>query len=341
MHALSVVILLWLLLSPSLSSAQDAPAVVAPDAFEQNKRLGRGVNVIGYDPLWKDKAKARFQEEHFRLIREAGFNHVRINLHPFRDSRSDAGNAIPEDYFKKLDWAIEHALANKLSVIIDFHEFNAMARDPAGLKERFLGAWTRIAERYKDQPRDVLFEILNEPNGKLTPELWNQFLKEALTIIRKSNPTRTVIIGPAQWNSIDQLDKLALPEADRNIIATVHMYTPFEFTHQGAPWTNRKDKVGVAWNGTDKERETITRLLDRAQAWSQKQRRPIYLGEFGVYDKAEMASRVRYLSFVAREAEKRDWSWAYWQFDSDFVLYDIRGKHWIEPLRDALLPPAK
>lgn len=23
-------------------------------AFDQNKRLGRGVNIIGYDPLWKD-----------------------------------------------------------------------------------------------------------------------------------------------------------------------------------------------------------------------------------------------------------------------------------------------
>jgi endoglucanase len=26
-------------------------------AFEQNKRLGRGVNIIGYDPLWKDASK--------------------------------------------------------------------------------------------------------------------------------------------------------------------------------------------------------------------------------------------------------------------------------------------
>ena len=53
-----------------------------PDPQELNKRLGRGVNIIGYDPLWKSRDKARFQEKHFRLIAEAGFSHVRVNLHP-------------------------------------------------------------------------------------------------------------------------------------------------------------------------------------------------------------------------------------------------------------------
>jgi endoglucanase len=305
------------------------------DAFEQNKRLGRGVNVLGYDPIWKDRSRGRFQAEYFRLIHEAGFNHVRINLHPFRD----CGNTITDSYFQTLDSAVEQALANKLMVIVDFHEFTAMARDPNGLRDRFLAMWTQISQRYKDQPGEVLFEILNEPNGKLTAELWNKHLSEALAIIRRTNPVRTVVIGPAQWNQIGQLDKLELPDADRNIIVTIHFYTPMEFTHQGASWTGQRDKTGVPWNDTPKEKETITTLFDQAQAWSKKHNRPIHLGEFGVYDKAEMSSRVRYLDFVTREAEKRDWSWAYWQFDSDFVLYDIPGKHWIEPVRDALIPP--
>ena len=30
----------------------------AVDAFEQNKNLGRGVNIIGYDPLWRSKEQA-------------------------------------------------------------------------------------------------------------------------------------------------------------------------------------------------------------------------------------------------------------------------------------------
>jgi endoglucanase len=47
---------------------------------------------------------------------------------------------------------------------------------------------------------------------------------------------------------------------------------------------------------------------------------------------------VRYTDFVARAAEKFGWSWAYWQFDSDFIVYNINEDHWVEPIRDALLP---
>jgi endoglucanase len=75
------------------------------------------------------------------------------------------------------------------------------------------------------------------------------------------------------------------------------------------------------------------------QSWANKHDRPIYLGEFGVYDKAETPSRVRYLDFIARQAEKFGWSWACWRFDSDFVLYDISKQQWNKPVLDALQPP--
>jgi endoglucanase len=50
---------------------------------------------------------------------------------------------------------------------------------------------------------------------------------------------------------------------------------------------------------------------------------PILLGEFGAYDKAPLESRVRYTEFVVRTAEALGWSWAYRQFDSDFILWDM------------------
>jgi endoglucanase len=52
---------------------------VAIDAFEQVKQMGRGVNIIGYDPLWKDFSKARFKERHFERIHDAGFQTVRVS----------------------------------------------------------------------------------------------------------------------------------------------------------------------------------------------------------------------------------------------------------------------
>ena len=70
-----------------------------------------------------------------------------------------------------LDWAVDQSLSNELMVILDLHEFHAMGADPMANKERFLATWKQLAERYKGCPGEVIFEILNEPNKELTPEL--------------------------------------------------------------------------------------------------------------------------------------------------------------------------
>lgn len=310
----------------------------AMDAFEQNRRLGRGVNIIGYDPIWRARDQVRFQARYFRLLKEAGFNSVRINLHPFRAMRRDKNWALESEWLKTLDWAVEHATGQGLMVILDFHEFGAMGDAPEANKDRFLAFWREIATRFRDAPDSVVFEILNEPNKKLTPELWNQYLAQALAIIRTSNPTRTVIVGPGFWNSIDHLHELELPEGDLNLIVTVHYYKPMAFTHQGAAWTGQRDKIGVEWLGNEPERQAMKADFDKVAAWAKEHRRPIFVGEFGAYDKGPMESRARYTTAVARLAESLGWSWAYWQFDSDFILYDVQRDAWVEPIRDALIP---
>jgi len=73
-------------------------------------------------------------------------------------------------------------------------------------------------------------------------------------------------------------------------------------------------------------------------AWAKENNRPIFLGEFGAYDKAPIESRVRYTDFVARTAESLGWSWAYWQFDSDFILWDMKADKWVDPILHALIP---
>jgi hypothetical protein len=308
-------------------------------AFAVNQRLGRGVNIIGYDPIWQDRAKARFKEGYFGRIREAGFTSVRINLHPFKHMDPASGYALKPSWLETLDWAVQGALAARLAVILDMHEFGAMAEDPAGRKAAWLAFWKQIAPRFKDAPDDVVFELLNEPNQALTPEMWNEYLKEGLAIVRATNPTRTVIVGPGRWNSIDALPALVLPEDDRNLIVTVHYYTPMEFTHQGAPWVKEhKDRLGVRWAGTDHERRRIDMDFARAQEWAAAHDRPVLLGEFGAYDKGEMDSRARYTAAVARAAERLGWSWAYWQFDSDFVAYDVARDAWVDAIRRALIP---
>ena len=53
---------------------------------------------------------------------------------------------------------------------------------------------------------------------------------------------------------------------------------------------------------------------------------------------ADIDSRVRYTSYLARTAESLGWAWTYWQFDSDFIVYDIAKDDWVQPIWKALVP---
>jgi endoglucanase len=323
---------------PLVLAGSPARAAERVDPVEQVKRLGRGVNIIGYDPIWRHFEEARFKERHFKLIREAGFQTVRINLHAFAHMDRSRDHRLDPAWLSTLDWAVRSALAADLMVVLDLHNYNDFAKDPVGLKPRFLAFWRQVAPRFKDAPDRVLFEVLNEPNGKLTPALWNEYLHEALAIIRETNPARSLVVGPPLWNGIDHLDDLRLPDDDRNIVVTVHYYEPMTFTHQGAPWNTETAQLsGVKW-GTDAERRRVEEDFGRVQQWSKAHDRPILLGEFGAYDKADTESRVKYTAHVARTAESLGWAWTYWQFDSDFIVFDIDRDRWVEPILRALVP---
>jgi endoglucanase len=306
-------------------------------AFRQNARLGRGVNIIGYDPRWKDPSRSRMKEDHFRQIKEAGFDNVRIVISPFKFSMNDSTFKIAPEFFATLDWTIKESLKNNLMAIVDFHEHIAIQKDPLGNKAKLLSMWQQIADHCRELPNEVLFEICNEPN--MEPSTWNDIHKEALQILRKSNPGRTIIIGSINGNQIKFLDNLLLPENDRNIIVAIHYYSPIQFTHQGAPWSvKNKDLSGIEWTASESEMQKVNLDFDMALKWAKEHRRPLTLGEFGAYEKADMPSRARWTNYIARQAEARNWSWSYWQFDSDFIVYDIDKGQWVEPILKALIP---
>ncbi len=147
-----------------------------------------------------------------------------------------------------------------------------------------------------------------------------------------------MIVGPVSWNSFRSLPQLKLPE-DKNLIVTVHYYEPMTFTHQGADWAPPKirDLKDQTWEGTDAQMAELRNALDAAAKWAKENKRPVFLGEFGAYSKADMASRAKWTKAVAREAEARGFSWAYWEFASGFGAYDKDKKEWREPLLKALV----
>ena len=304
-------------------------------AQEATPTLKRGVNIVGYDPLWTDPAQARFQPRHMQAIKDGGFDHVRMNLQAF--AHMDQDGQLSPAWLKTLDTLVDAGLKAGLQVILDEHDFEGCAKDAPGCRLKLQAFWRQVALHYKDAPPGVLFEILNEPNGDMDA-VWNDVVAENLAIIRASNPTRRVVVGPRKWNSMDELGNLKLPDADRNIVVTFHYYTPMEFTHQGASWASQYVNLsGVTW-GTGIDRDRLKKDFATVAAWAARNKRPILLGEFGALEKAGLAQRVVWTDAVARTAEAQGFAWSYWQFDSDFVVWDMAKDGWVKAIHGALIP---
>ncbi len=310
------------------------------DPFKQNEKLGRGINLgnaleAPYEGAWGVSLK----ESYFQAIQNAGFNSVRIPIRWSAHAGQTPPYTIDSDFFARVDWAVHQALSRHLLAVINIHHYTELMDNPAGHKVRFLALWKQISTHYKNFSSDLIFEILNEPNNQLTPSLWNTYLKEALDVIRETNPTRTVVIGTANWGGLSALDNLVVPEEEQNAIVTIHYYEPFHFTHQGAEWVLGSDAwLGTTWSGTANQKLAVEKDLQKAADWGQSHNRPIYLGEFGAYSKANLVSRALWTNFVARQAEARNMSWAYWEFCSGFGAYDPVKEKWIPQLLHALIP---
>jgi len=280
------------------------------------------------------------QKEYFDLVKQAGFDFVRLPVSWDAHADSSAPYTIDPEFLFRVDQVAGWAMEQNLTIIIDFHNYNDMMSNPWGNKDRFLAIWKQLAEHYKDYPPTVLFELLNEPYNQLDAAMWNEDVSAALQIVRATNPTRDVVIGPVQWNAYDWISTLDVPN-DPHVIATFHYYLPFEFTHQGAEWVGAESQkwLGNTWDATDAQKSAIASNFDSVAQWSQRHENVrILLGEFGAYSKAPQDSRVRWTTFVREQAEAHGFAWAYWEFGSGFGVYDPNVKAWREDLLKALIP---
>ena len=308
---------------------------------EINMKLGKGINMGNMFEAPTETAWGNpFQNDYFKRISELGFNSVRVPIRwdvPDRASQTSPYTVNPV-FLTRIKTIVDNAIANKLYVIINMHHHEEIFTDPEKVKPRFLSQWEQIATYFKDYNQSLLFEIMNEPHDKLTPELWNTFMADALKSIRKSNPTRAVLVGPGDYNGLGAIPKLKLPD-DKNIILSIHYYNPFQFTHQGAEWvgTNANSWLGTKWEDLDLERNQVESEFSSLKTFQKQYNIPVNIGEFGAYSKADIASRNKWTTFLARWFEQQGYSWNYWEFSAGFGIYDPATKAYTQSLVDALI----
>jgi endoglucanase len=243
-------------------------------------------------------------EEDLDVVREAGFDLVRL---PVKWEEADRA---------AVDRTVSAALARGFSVVVNVHHFE-------GSGEQLVALWHELGSRFEG----VTFELLNEP---VDVAWWNEWLPRVLEVV----PRRPVIVGPGRWNTVGALESLRLPPGE-DLIVTVHYYSPFRFTHQGAEWlAGSDDWLGTRW-GTVCEHSRVRR--DLAAAAECAAPLPLFLGEFGTLATGALDDRAAWTARVRSEAEQLGLSWCYWDFATDFGAFDRATGAWHAPFKSALL----
>ncbi|MDQ2887666.1 MAG: glycoside hydrolase family 5 protein, partial [Chloroflexota bacterium] len=203
------------------------------EIYAVNRRLAHTINILS--DLCIAGHPFTLNAEHFDMCQQAGFTALRLPIQWVKQMAKSSPFTVAPAFFERVDGAVAQAEKRGMALILDNHLDPELMANPLVHRDRFLALWQQLADHYQAASPDILFEVLAEPIQNLEP-LWNEYFAQALSVIRESNPTRAVIVGPTHYNNLQRLHTLQLPESDRYLIATFHQYYPVEFTMQGEMW---------------------------------------------------------------------------------------------------------
>jgi endoglucanase len=245
--------------------------------------------------FWTAWRRAYVTREDLALIKRVGFNTVRV---PFASrlflDESRPGEWLDEG-FARLDDVVTWARELGLWVVLDMHgapggQTGTNIDDSPGTPWLFESAehqdemvqiWRRIAERYRDEPTVLGYELLNEPIAPyLGWERYNRQLeplyKKVTASIRGVDPDHLVILGGAQWNT--NFDVFG-PPFDKNLLYAFHKY----------------------WS------ETTPDSIEAFLAFRDRYNVPVWLGETG-------ENKDEWIRSAVQLVEPRGIGWCFWPY---------------------------
>lgn len=298
-------------------------AVVA--AMQPSTNVGNTLDAIPDETSWGNPA---ITEALFDKIRSEGFRSVRLPVTWDAHSSATAPYTIDPAFLARVKQVVDWALSDGLYVEINLHhdswEWIAdMTSDHDNVLARYDALWTQIAAEFKDEPRRLLFESVNEPQfNNATDAQKTQFMNELNTaffdIVRRSggrNATRLLVL-PTLGCTPDQtlMDNLSTEMSalhDSNLIATVHYYSFWPFSVNIAGYTT--------FNATVQQdmTETFARMYNTFIAKGI----PVYLGEYGLLNYpdytnpnniVEPGEALKYFEMLGYEARTNQVTTALW-----------------------------
>jgi endoglucanase len=230
-----------------------------------------------------------------------------------------------------VDWS----LARGLVTILNTHHDEWLEDNFRTELPRFEALWTQIAERFKEKDEILLFEVYNEPHAaNFTVNDLNEMNKAALNIIRRTNPTRIVLLGGLSYMNpswiVANPDALVFDPSDKQLMLEIHNYDPYHYA--GAP-----KAITVHEWGSEADLAALKGWMDQIGNWSAARDIPLFYGEFGCTT-SQTAATGRYVWYAAHrtEIEGRGWAAAVWDDDGYYRVFDREADKWDNQLLAAL-----
>jgi hypothetical protein len=161
--------------------------------------------------------------------------------------------------------------------------------------------WQYTAQRYRDNPIVVGYDLMVEPNAnevwldEWDPDVfyeeysgslydWNQLHPQITAAIREVDQHTPVLVGGMGYSSLDWLPYVEIGVTDR-IVVTAHQYEPFLYTHQD--WSDDigyPDTFDTNWDGESEyfDRTWLEERFGILDVYSQEHQIPLAINEFGV-----------------------------------------------------------
>ena len=283
------------------------------------------------------------KEKDFALIKEYGFDHVRIPI-DYNVIQNNDGT-IKEEGLKKIDGALELSSRYGLKTVLDLHKTQGFSFDrgehESGFfentkyQEYFYAVWETFARRWGSSYETVAFELLNEVTEEGYLPKWKEIARECVKRIRVYATSVIVLLGSYNWNSAKTVQFLD-PPYDSNVIYNFHFYEPHAFTHQGAYWEApiRDISVRVPYDESGCSEKYVEEFIRSALEKAKEENTELYCGEYGVIDVVPTKDAIKWFRDVNKVFEKYGIARSLWSYkEMDFGLADSR---W-DGLRDELL----
>lgn len=330
-------------LSAPAAAQQAMPFTPAPAAIPAKGatlRLGKCVNLSNMLEAPSEGAWGRgFRDTDIANIAGKGFTGIRLPARFSAHASRSAPFTIDPAFMKRVRHIADLATAAGLSVIVDMHHYEEIFTDPIGEAPRFAAMWRQIGAAFADAPKNVYFELINEPHGKFDASNLLAVQSPALAAVRETNPTRPVVIDGPSWASFAEMVKLDFPD-DPHVVPTFHYYDPPNFGMDKAPWMTpaTRDDFGTAADVAE-----LQGFVKKLRAFIGRTGRVPFAGEVGAWEGRPTAARATFYRMVTAAFASVGVQSCAWGYTNTHQLWRD-GSGWVEGIADgmsttATLPP--